>query len=434
MNRYGELEYSISAKNERVIFDLFFLSMFTVGTLSSIFMTWSLTVALLFFASIIAVYVNGGYRKLYVSHFSFAWLLIVLICFIASIHSEIFQDLYFYILSGVLVLSSLRFNRESLYKCFIIMIGGSIFFAIGVYLQFFSPSIYDKFIYPLFPAYYQEDIIRQYYRHKMCTGFNSETSISAEFMILGIISIYCIYPNIKQRHHKYAWLIGILLLFGILLTGKRSSLLFSITAFIYTIMKSAPHKQKINRILTILLISIVIATLLYFFLPNFILISKTRNTLVRIMEYASDDTSDITNNRLIIWARALEGFKEKPLFGKGWSWFKSQYGAGAHNIYFQLLCECGVFGATIVIFVLVYYFRLTHLIIKQAIVSENCMELSLAKFNIFSQTFILLYGITGNPLYNYSFFLWYVFAIIITVNLRKYYKTTTADVNYRQII
>lgn len=385
------------------------ISMFSVGTISSYFSSWNYTIVLLVLSSVLLLLIN--IRNIKLTNISLAWLIVVIICLFASINTMNFRDFTFYIFSGILVVVSFSVSAKSLYKCFPIIILGALVSALGIFIQFVFPSFYDKYIFRLFYGVYSEGIIRQYYRHRMYTGFTSEASISAQFMVVGIAGIYSIYHRLT-KYRKLAWIVGIVLFFGVVLTGKRSALLFSSASLIYTFLVSSQKGKKSNRVLKIILLTIIAAIALYFFLPEFISQSSSRNSIVRIFEYLNEDR-DLTNGRVAIWLNAIKAFNSSPILGKGWSWFAGEYGFGAHNIYLQLLCECGILGGSIVIFILGWLYFKCHQCMKVAVASDDSERFAISKFCFFTQTYILMYGLTGNPIYNYSFFLWYAFSLCI---------------------
>ena len=391
----------------------FFLSMYSVGTLSSYTMSWTYTILILGISGLLMLLI--GKMKFVINSVSKAWIIVILICFIASIRTMDFRDFTFYLLTGIVIVASYSLSDRCLNNCFFILVVGAMLFLVGILIQFFMPSFYDSMIFPLFPSYYRKDIIRQYYAHKMYTGINSEASISAQFMMMGIAALYCIFPNLKNKSKKYAVGLGIILFIGVIKKEKRSSFLFLITALIYTSLKSAIGKQKNERILKLLLMTVLVITIAYFILPSIIENSSSRNALVRLLEYSNDD--DITNGRLAIWTDTIVAFNESPLLGKGWSWYRSVHGMGAHNIYLQLLCECGLLGAVPVYAVLGYLFWMCQKKLVDALIRKNNIHISVMKFCLFTQTYILLYGFTGNPLYNYSFFIWYAFSICLLTNI-----------------
>ena len=90
-----------------------------------------------------------------------------------------------------------------------------------------------------------------------------------------------------------------------------------------------------------------------------------------------------------------------------------------HNIYLQLLCECGIAGAIVVYVILAYLFLKSQKKLTDAVVREDSVQVALMKYCLFTQTYILLYGVTGNPLYNYSFLMWYAFSLCILTTVCK---------------
>lgn len=56
--------------------------------------------------------------------------------------------------------------------------------------------------------------------------------------------------------------------------------------------------------------------------------------------------NQLTSGRLDLWKKALELFREKPVFGIGWEQFMNHntYEHDVHNTYLQWLCETGIVG------------------------------------------------------------------------------------------
>ena len=123
---------------------------------------------------------------------------------------------------------------------------------------------------------------------------------------------------------------------------------------------------------------------------------------------ANGNLNDLSSGRIeYFWVYAIDMFLDSPIFGKGWRAFKYN-GIGtlnandAHNIYLQLLAEVGLVG-----FVLVLFFMIRALITTYKAIRENevCLFLSdksiyILKMSFAYQIFFILYGFTGNPLYD----------------------------------
>ena len=126
---------------------------------------------------------------------------------------------------------------------------------------------------------------------------------------------------------------------------------------------------------------------------------------------------DITTGRVDFWKVAIQQFKENPILGIGWKafWHFEFFGANydVHNIYLQLLCEVGIVGSILfyLLFVMALY-RAIKIVIRKNI-DEKYKKVAL--FSVFYQVFFLLYGITGNPLYDASFYIMYFISIALIV-------------------
>ena len=128
-----------------------------------------------------------------------------------------------------------------------------------------------------------------------------------------------------------------------------------------------------------------------------------------------------------MWAIAIDYFKQNPIIGLGWGRFSAVnlHEWKAHNIYLQLLAETGILG-----FVVFAFFFISTLIngwqyLKWIRINGKTMdgneELHMM-FSIAMQIFFLLYGITGNPLYDKETYVPYYMACAITsyyVNNRR---------------
>ena len=81
------------------------------------------------------------------------------------------------------------------------------------------------------------------------------------------------------------------------------------------------------------------------------------------------------------------------------------YDTGLHNIYLQLFYDHGIVGAGIYVVFFLYNLRL-------AIKRKEPMQ-------IYIQMLMLVYGMSGNPIYSNSFFIVYVIFSVVTVEKRN---------------
>ena len=113
-----------------------------------------------------------------------------------------------------------------------------------------------------------------------------------------------------------------------------------------------------------------------------------------------------------LWNQAIDYFLQNPLTGIGWNNYKKIFTlreTHVHNIYLQLLCETGIIGFLSFI---VFFVRSLIISFKNLKVSRNnSIEFSWILFSLYVQIYFLLYGLSGNPLYDVEEMILYFFAV-----------------------
>ena len=246
-------------------------------------------------------------------------------------------------------------------------------------------------------------------------GFTSHYSTSGMYMAWGSILSAAFLLNEKLQNKK--WRIADIILFiaffaALILTGKRGHILFTTVALILIYLVGYVRgglSKKLKQILSFIIIFIVVF-LIALQIPAF------QNTIERFMvSMLSSDLNDTSSDRIDeLWIPALEEFKEHPLTGIGWRQFKYLHpmsnGANndCHNIYLQLLCETGILGFCCFMAVFIYNYVLAwKTLLKEKRKKQSNSYLPIL-FAFGYQTFFLLYGLTGNPLYDIQCYLPYM--------------------------
>lgn len=299
---------------------------------------------------------------------------------------------------------------------------GGIFYALSVLLNFISPSIYEK-VYLSILRSNVADNIRASIEGGYYTGFTGQVGYTAGYIAfsLGIIGVGLM---VDKKEHSRRILrsssILIVLIIGLLLTQKRAHLvIMAVSLMLIFITYSQNNTEKIKKVIKGFVLSLLVL---------FIVISLSNYTEIgrilfaRILESFNDiaEGQDITSNRTNLWIHAWNVFLQNPLFGIGWGNFNdSIIGAvtvytkmDTHNIYLQLLSETGIIGTTLILLPLFSTYAYTLKVartIKSNNVPRNYQVIVLYSFYI--QTFTLLYGLTGNPLYDYTFLSMYLLSI-----------------------
>ena len=114
----------------------------------------------------------------------------------------------------------------------------------------------------------------------------------------------------------------------------------------------------------------------------------------------TSNEGDMTTGRSKIWQHAIENLSNS-LFGMGTGAAYAIYSTGLHNIYLQLYYDHGLIGAMIYIVFFVYNLRC-------AIERKEPIAISV-------QLLMLVYGISGNPIYSNSFFIVYIIFSVVPV-------------------
>lgn len=394
----------------------FLMAMYSIGTVSAISVSWTPTYALLILADalfLINTYVAA--KRLYISKLTVVWIILSLLCFSGVIRGSSATVLVFYLLSLFLLFMGKMIGVEILFQGlnWIRIIG--IVFAAGCYWQLFFPDQYYAWLFPLFGSTYQDSIRRQFTMHRMCTGFTFQTAVSAQFIILGLMAAIYLYSHNKSKRKKIIHILEIgFLTIGLLLTGKRSPIINLGAALIVVDMLTVKRSKKGNRILFIVLGIITILTALNLMAP---FLSESRNSLVRFLELTNyDDIGEISNGRTTLYASAINEFLRSPIIGIGWGKYSRLYNmTGVHNIYLQLLCECGLGGFIISVGGMIFTLLKTIKILKKQLEANDEQVLILLKCSIFIQVYIMVYGLFGNPLYDQNYLLMYCIGILLAI-------------------
>ena len=195
-------------------------------------------------------------------------------------------------------------------------------------------------------------------------------------------------------------------LIALLLSQKRAFLVAIIISSIVIIYVANKIKGKAAKLIKRFFVFAIISILL-FGIASFI--PQTRNVINRFI-----DNDNMLSGRETMYEEMITWFKENMYFGIGPGTAEQEFGYGGHNIYLQMLAECGIVGASIYF---IYLLKLCATNVKIAIKGKNADYRIL--FTIFMQTVLVIYGITGNPIYDYSYLVIFTYILIIPRSIKK---------------
>lgn len=290
-----------------------------------------------------------------------------------------------------------------------------LFYAVYTILEKFSVQLFLLSL-KLFPSS-METLYTQYARGCM-PGLTNHYSTNGMLLGVGIVIFGCELIYRKDIKNLIMFLVMVV---ALLLTGKRSDILFTAAGVYLAYFCYMSNKKRTRLTNTIGIIIVVGIALLV--IVNFV---PSLATFVTRFEDTAE-SGDVTLGRTKMWAIAIDYFKQNPIIGLGWGRFSAVnlHEWKAHNIYLQLLAETGILGFLVFAFffisTLINSWKHLKWIRINGKTSYDNEELHML-FAIAMQVFFLLYGITGNPLYDKETYVPYYMACAITsfyVNNRR---------------
>lgn len=414
LNEYRNKTVSISTIALWLIVGLsFFLHLFTV-----VFSGYAYAVLLAVFTLIYIVF-----RKIVIvrgNNLLLVWALTVAVVFVSFLNSQrsngaLLDVIVFF--CGLLLFLPCSCNVD-IYNYSISLIKDlSLFFAIGVVVQAFMPTVYNVFL-AIFPSAYRMSIISN-----GGSGFTLNTGYSAGYIIAGVIAVISDYDTNKPVRLKKV-ILPLFLFLALILTGKRGPALFIILTLVYVYLAPARGSKKLGRywkIFMIIFVAIIAIWAFRDFLSQIPFIGRILNSIVGAIE-----GEDITSGRTRLYVWALELFKRNLFFGIGWGRFRTTVVGNVtlvkeletHNIYLQLLAETGIIGFVVFMTTFILFWNSAKIAYCDCVQNNNGCKTNwqnLLYFSFTYQTYFLLYGLTGNPLYDPHFQLMYIFSCMIIV-------------------
>lgn len=307
-----------------------------------------------------------------------------------------------------------------------VILSFAIFYSLSVWIQVFLPSLYQVFL-DLLPEVNRQAITEAGRAGRFFTGFSSNAGFTGGHIVTGLLLVMAraVQPVKTKTRFGQAGL-GLFLFLSLLMTGRRAQIGFLFVAL--ALMYVWPHRGKsLVKKLGRLLIALLVVTLLFLVLvewsaiPFFIRVKES----IQIMASGGD----VSTGRHKLYGHAWRLFLDHPWFGIGWGNYRlTTIGAvtvrtelAVHNIYLQLLAETGLIGFIALVLPMIAFLYLTGRSIREE--RRDLMDRGgwdpLLLFSLGYQVFFLLYGLTGNPLYEPFFLMIYFYASAITTAYQR---------------
>lgn len=211
----------------------------------------------------------------------------------------------------------------------------------------------------------------------------------------------------------------------VFISGKRMFALLSLLALLVMLFISN-NKEKKSKFIKMVIIGLTLLVVAYFVIP------QVRNVFERFSQLSSSsDEYSFTSGRSGMWNIAMQIFNGNMIHGIGFANFAVYTGeyyssisnpwAGkylTHNIYVGLLSETGIIGFLLIVsFFLVVLVKSIRLLVKAIRMKSDVCRMMC--YSISLQLWAILYGFTGNSLYDPNEFLLYIFAVSMFISCKK---------------
>ena len=217
-------------------------------------------------------------------------------------------------------------------------------------------------------------------------GIFTDPAVGAFFCACGL-GIGIDYLVEKKKSLGLIWIIFSII--GIVLTNKRGPMLSVAVAssFVYLARSSATVKKKIGRAVSLI---IAIAIVVFFFTHNQTLIDW----------YGRVNQNVYSNrHRMDLYTTLYNNFLDNPIFGSGTKSTRVILnGYDGHNIFLAALSENGILGLVLLLAGFSTSVYSTIVIMREFDSINNRRMSGIITFCLFSQIYIICYGMTGNPM------------------------------------
>ena len=345
------------------------------------------------------------------SSLSIVWAPYIIITFLGYALTPAIMAPYWLICLIVLLVA----KKTSFYNAFpskVILYSGVIAL-IGIAVQIFLPSFYSANILMLF---INEERMENWGDEYGYNGFTYQLDTTAKLLIYAEVIVLYLREEVlyKQFRNIVSYILILLLIIGVFLTGKRSmaAIALILPFFVYFLSESISGK----KILTFFFVAIVSYLAFSYFVEH---LSEFSDSIVlRRFAHSYRESMaghDITSNRTYLYGLAWNVFLDNPWFGIGVDQFIKVTHAytDVHNTFLQVLCEQGVFGFVLYVFPIIYSFIYTLKVCKKV---KNNQLRKYTKLSLAIQIFYIIYAMTGNENIGVGYIMYFIgIAIVISV-------------------
>lgn len=354
--------------------------------------------------------------NLLINNQNILWLICLLCVLVTLIYSaDRVSTFKFLIMFFCLIFTKMIYEQTSNWQRIIL----SLFFifslvhVIATLAQFAFPSTIDR-LNSILMSGENLAVNRILLSNNAYAGITGQTGANSLYITI-FISI-CISKFIMYPKHKIIYLCLLFCgLFAILLTAKRGPILFNlIDIFIVTVIVMKLNHKKMKSVV-IFFIVFFLAVIIFYYTP------AAQRIVEKYMHLASEN--DVLNGRNELWRQSFDIFLDNPVFGVGANTIVLFIGDSSHNTYIQILAEFGIIGslffyAAFIATMITSYMNVRTLFYGQELNNEEKTGIIIS---LYIQIYFLLYGLSGNALYNIVVFTAYMIMLSV-INSYIYQK------------
>lgn len=273
----------------------------------------------------------------------------------------------------------------------------SVLHTIVVLLQYFMPNIINPIIAVMVSGEVAARAIQANILGGVCTGFAGEASFAMLYTSITFFLGFLYYLVENKKTYLIFVILGLVCTF---LTAKRIAIAINVLAVItcYVLLINSNRINKKNNLIAVLFLLFVGVAILNN--TNLADMFTQKNEILL-------ESGDISNGRAELNARMIQIFQDHMIFGIG-PYCTTQYTGEylGHNIYLTTLSESGIIGFAALIVLLLLNYRDT---MQRFRAGDDSVYMYAS---LYIQLFFIIYGFTGNPLYDTQFLTTYIlFAI-----------------------
>ena len=342
----------------------------------------------------------------------------------------------------VFIVILMKYDEVFSYIIFYCILAAGLVHVIATVWFYFDTDFYMANIYPHFTSSQKAHLYEQVQNNHHAVGLANHYSQNGIYMAISLCASFALLFMKSRKNKLWRILLVLVVLFSLVLTGKRGVLIFSVFAMLmsYIICKKGAFASKMVTVLFVLSGMLLVIYALSFYVEGVASSFERINAMLA----AGNETLDVSNGRFKLYAIAWDFFKKSPILGIGWREFSKEvvnfYNQDsvlrdAHNVFLQLLCETGVIG--FLVFIALFVSAITQTIQLVVKNTKNVLCLSdktkvVLIFSLCYQVFFLTYCITGNPLYDLETVYVYIISVGFSSGIYFRHKEEIAKIN-RQI-